>query len=72
MNTVTCAKCNAPTEERALTMSLDGNGMVCPTCAIGARAVQEKRGMRKAYLTGAVIVGLAFLYVVARILVRVN
>jgi len=53
-------------------MSLDGNGMVCPTCAIGARAVQEKRGMRKAYLTGAVIVGLAFLYVVARILVRVN
>jgi hypothetical protein len=51
-------------------MSLDGSGMVCQSCAGSQKAVQEKAGMRKAYLSGAVIVGLALLYVVARILSR--
>jgi hypothetical protein len=51
-------------------MSLDGSGMVCQSCALSQKGVQEKAGMRKAYLTGAVIVGLAMLYVAARILSR--
>jgi hypothetical protein len=52
-------------------MSLDGSGMVCSSCANAQKAVQEKAGMRKAYLSGAVIVGLALLYVLARILARI-
>jgi len=63
----TCARCNTPTEPQSLSMSLDGEGMICQSCSIGARAVQEKAGMRKAYLTGALIVGLFVLYMVWRI-----
>jgi recombinational DNA repair protein (RecF pathway) len=48
MSTSYCARCNVPAEPRALSISLDGQGMICSSCAIGARAVQEKAGMRKA------------------------
>jgi hypothetical protein len=48
-------------------MSLDGRGMICQQCSLGARAVQEKAGTRKAYVMGALIVGAFFLVVIARI-----
>jgi hypothetical protein len=48
-------------------MSLDGQGMICQACSITAQAVQQKAGMWKAYLTGAVIVFAFLAIVVARV-----
>jgi recombinational DNA repair protein (RecF pathway) len=72
MTTSICARCNTPTDPQSLSMSLDGQGMICQACSIGARATQEKAGMRKAYLTGALIVGLFLLYVAWHITIRMR
>jgi recombinational DNA repair protein (RecF pathway) len=72
MGTTACARCKTPVEPRALSLSLDGDGMICSGCAIGARAVQDKAGMRKAYLTGAVIVGVFLLYMAARVFLSIR
>jgi len=52
-------------------MSLEGDGFVCQPCTLTARSAQQKAGMRKAYLLGAILVGIPAIIVILRIVLRV-
>jgi hypothetical protein len=49
-------------------MSLDGSGMICPACSIGQRSAQDKAGLRKTYVAGAIVLLPVVLYFLFRIL----
>lgn len=72
MNAATpCARCGTPTPAHELSMSLEGDGFVCQPCTLTARSAQQKAGMRKAYLLGAILVGIPAIIVILRIVLRV-
>jgi hypothetical protein len=68
MTTSACSRCGGAAAASGLSLSLDGSGMICQACSIEQKAVQEKAGTRKAYLSGAIIVGGFILYVIWRII----
>ena len=50
-----CSRCGSEVAPNALSMSLDGSGMICSACSLGQRSAQDKAGLRKTYVTGAIV-----------------
>ena len=63
-----CSRCGSEVAANALSMSLDGSGMICPACSLGQRSAQDKAGLRRTYVAGAIVLLPVMLYFLLRIL----
>jgi hypothetical protein len=63
-----CSHCRNEVPPNALSMSLDGSGMICPACSLGQRSAQDKAGLRKTYVAGAIVLLPVVVYFLFRIL----